>query len=601
MRKLLRKIGAILTSLRVWTLNLLTLAVLVALVAALLQQRPEPVDPEGKLLILAPEGTIVDQEVYPTEFSNPFAVPTSRQVQARDLTTLIRAAAEDERLAGVLLDFSDAGFAGFGTALNIADEIAALRATGKPVIAYSEHLTTGSYLMAAQANEVYVHPSGAVALSGLGGYRSYIREFTEKLKITIHNYSQGDYKSATEGLTRNDMSEPDRHQREQLIVPVWAKIKEKIAEARGLQPELLQTMADQHPAALFQEAGYNNLAYAEAHGLIDGTRSYPEFRADMIERFGKSDREGQDTYPHISAEAYFDQLEPEAEHSGAAVAVVFLQGVIQEGATAPGTAGGHDTARLIRRAYEHEDTRALVLRVNSPGGAIMASDLIRDELEAARSRDIPVYVSMGDVAASGGVWVSTPAHRIFAEPVTITGSIGVAVAFGTLENVFDYAGIHSDGVTTSKYAGWGIEQGVDAGLDAIFAQWASSAYQHFIDQVASDRERDAEYIRSIAGGRVWLAPRALELGLIDELGGLEDTIEAVAGAAELVDYRINYVTQEPSLGVQLLQRFSVYLGLHAESAYGRFSARLASLLKMLEDISQPTATVLCTDCLLEVP
>ena len=598
-RAFFRKIGSVLSTLRVWTLNLLTLAVLVTVVVALVQQAPERVEVEGKVLILAPEGRIVDQQVFPTEF--PFELPKPGLLQTRDLVSLIRGAAGDERLSAVLLDFSGASFPGVGTALTIADELAALRETGKPMIAYSERLTTMSYLMAAQANEIYAHPSGVVSISGLGGFRDYTRELTDKLKITLHNYSQGEYKSAVEGRTRNDMSAPDRRQREALYGPLWVELKSKMAAARGLDPELLQNMADHYPAALYTEAGYDSLAYAQQHGLIDGARSYPQFRAEMIKRFGESEQKDRETFPQISAEAYFAQLKPGSAEQGDAVAVVFLEGQIQEGPMGPGAAGADDLAPLVRRAAEHPDTRSLVLRVNSPGGSIIASEQIRDELVAARGRGLPVYVSMGDVAASGGVWVSTPADRIYAEPSTLTGSIGVAIVFPTLENVFDHAGIHFDGVTTSEYAGWGINQGVDAQLDAIFSRWAGSAYQRFIDHVAAGRDRDQEYIRSIAGGRVWLAPEALKLGLIDALGGLEQTIAAAASAADLKDYRVNYVLQEPTLGMQLVRQFSAGLGLDADSSYGRFASRMNGLMTMLEDISRPTATVLCTICLVDLP
>jgi protease-4 len=207
---------------------------------------------------------------------------------------------------------------------------------------------------------------------------------------------------------------------------------------------------------------------------------------------------------------------------------------------------------------------------------------------------------MGDVAASGGVWVSTPADTIFAEPTTITGSIGVAIAFPTLENVFEYIGVNFDGVTTSEHAGWGVNQGVDEKLDAIFARWASSAYQRFIDQVAKSRGKDPEYIRSIAGGRVWLAPKALELGLIDELGTMEDAISYAAGQAELDRYRVNYVVKEVSPAIALLRAFSLGAAGGVTSSYNVFAERVAKLMAVVEDLEQPRATLLCSHCLVEI-
>ena len=604
MKTFFRKLGAFLSGLRTWTVNLITLLLLIYLVVAigmLLVDQPGTVDPEGKVLIIAPEGMILDQETFPEKLLPPFAnFPESDQVQTRDLVEIIRAAAADDRLAAVLIDFSNAAFAGPSTALLLAQELAALRESGKPLIAYSESLTTASYMLAAQADEIYVHPSGGVAISGLGGYRDYTRELTDKLKIDIHNYSQGDFKSAVEGLTRRDMSEPDKLQRRELYGPIWARMKQQMAGRRGLDPALFQSMADNYPAPLINEAAYDTLAYAEQQGIIDGARNYPEFRAWMIERFGKAEDEDRDTYPHIAADVYRAQLEPEIPDTEDAVAVVFVQGGIQPGPEGPGVAGSDDIAALLREACEDENNKALVLRVNSPGGSIIASDIIRDELVAAKARGLPVLVSMGDVAASGGVWVATPADAIYAEPATITGSIGVAVAFPTFEKLFNHIGINFDGVTTSEHAAWNVFRGVDEKLDAVFARWAGSAYDRFVNTVAADRDKDPDYIRSIAGGRVWISGRARELGLIDELGTMEDTISEAASRAGLEQYRVNYVVKEVPPHIVFLREFSAGISGQVSYPWRAFGQRMETLLEALEGINQPTATVMCTECMVEI-
>jgi protease-4 len=455
--------------------------------------------------------------------------------------------------------------------------------------------------MAAQAETVFVHPSGAVSISGLGGYRDYTRELTDKLKITMHNYSQGDYKSYVESRTRTDMSEPDRQQRRELYGPIWATLKSVMATARGLEPEVFQSMADDYPVMLMNEAAYDNLAYAEEQGVIDGTKSFAQFRSWMMEKFGTDEDAETETYPHIYYQQYMAQMEPREQESEDSVAVVFAEGAIQQGPIGPGVAGSDDVSWLIRQAHEDERTRAIVLRVNSPGGSIIASDIIRDELVAAKEKGLPVYISMGDVAASGGVWISTPADIIYAEPTTITGSIGVAIAFPTLEGVFEYMGVNFDGVTTSEHAGWSPAQAMDEKKDAIFAQLASSAYNRFILTVADSRKRDEGYIRTIAGGRVWLGSKALELGLVDEMGTLEDTIAAAANAAGIEDYDVDYVVKEAPFAMKLLQQFSIALGIESNPVYGQFRARFGALIEQLAGISRPSATVLCTRCLLELP
>jgi protease-4 len=602
-KKFFGKLGNFLTGLRVLTVNIFTLLFLVYLVGGaiyLVNQLPEKVDPDGKVLILNPVGIIQDQEVFASDLGFPFSMSDGVQIQSRDLIRLIRAAADDERLSGVLVDFSGSKFAGSSTALRISDELAAFRTSGKSVVAYSESLTTGSYLMAAQADEIFLHPSGALAVNGVGGYRDYTRELTDKLKITIHNYSQGEFKSAVEGFTRSDMSEPDRLQREALYGPVWATLKSRMAQAREVEPEIFQQLADQYSVPMINEGSYDGLAWAQQQGIISGTKSFPELRSHMIEKFGKSDDETVDTYPHIYWSEYLSQVEREEVESENAVAVVFVQGAIVHGEGGPGVAGSDDIAPLIRRAHEDDSTKAIVLRVNSPGGSIIGSDIIRDELVAAKVKGIPVVISMGDVAASGGVWVSTPADTIYAEPTTITGSIGVAVAFPTLENVFDYVGVNFDGVTTSENAGWGVYKGVNEKLDAIFARWANSAYEQFIGLVAASRNREPDYIRSIAGGRVWLAPDALERGLIDKLGNMEEAIADAAQLAGLQEYKTHYVVQEVSPVMALLRQLSSGLTAQASSSYNVFARRMTSLMAMVKDISEPKATVMCSSCLIEL-
>ncbi|MEM1111849.1 MAG: signal peptide peptidase SppA [Pseudomonadota bacterium] len=603
MRGMFGKLGSFLTTLRVWTVNIFTLIVLVYVVGVvfvILRQMPEPEDPTGKVLILAPKGQIVDQEAYADDFGFPFTLPSQDQIQTRDLVRLIRAAAADERLAGFVIDFSGAGFSGPTTALEIADELRALKDSGKPVITFAESLGTGAYMMASQGDEIWLHPSGGLTLTGLGSYRDYTRELTDKLKITIHNYSQGDYKSAVEGFTRTGMSDADREQREALFGPIWDAMKNTMATGRELEPEVLQRHADSFGLAMLGEGGYDGLQAAITDGLIDGTKTFPEFRTYMKERFGEAEDSERDTYPHISGAAYFAQLEPEAQESEDKIAVVFVEGALQNSGIAPGVAGSKDITRLIREAHEDESNKAIVLRVNSPGGSILASDTIRDELSEAQRKSIPVVVSMGDIATSGGVWVSMSADAIWAEPTTITGSIGVAVVFPTIENVMDYIGVNADGVTTSRYAGWSVNRPVDEQMDALFAKWAGSAYERFIAGVALGRDKEPEYVRSIAGGRVWIGSTAQELGLVDNMGDLEAAIADAAERAALTDFDVNYVVKQPSRAFLLLRQFTSSVLGSVEVPALDFAARMELLTREFERLSQPRATVICTFCMVEM-
>jgi len=275
--------------------------------------------------------------------------------------------------------------------------------------------------------------------------------------------------------------------------------------------------------------------------------------------------------------------------------------VIMEGEITQGVAGSSGVVKQIRSAHENENTKAIVFRVNSPGGSIIASEMMRDELFAAKKKGINVVVSMGDYAASGGVYIATPADYIFAEPTTITGSIGVAIALPTLENAMDYIGVNFDGVVTSKHGGWDPTQAIDEDLDKIFAGWGADVYDRFVNFVADSRSQSYEDIKAIAGGRVWIATSAKEIGLVDEIGGIDDAIAYAVNLTELEDYQVEYYGQELSpeelILRELLENFDVSLG---EPKVLSALNGLADLYETLTDIQEPKALLTCKDCLVDL-
>ena len=587
-------------------LNLVTAFVLIFLIVMMfgaLTSGPEIKDPSGRVLIVNPEGTVVDQEVFISGFLSSIGTgPSTDQIQTRDLIRLIRAAAEDDDIPAVFVDFSSTSFAGTTTAINIAKELKALRDSGKRVIAFNDRLTTSSYLMASQASEVWVHPVGSISVKGIGGVRAYQKELYEKLKINFHNYSQGDFKSALEPNTRTGMSENDRMQREALLNPIWDEMKSLMAEGRGIDSDDIQYFADEY-SGFFSEAAIGNIAYAIENKIIDGTKSFPEFRQYMIKEFG-IDEEAEietETYKTISYKEYAGQIDGDFPHSDNQIAVITAEGAIMEGDISRGVAGADGVVKQIRSAHENENTEAIVLRVNSPGGSIIASEMIRDELFAAKRKGLNVIVSMSDIAASGGVYISTPADYIFAEPTTITGSIGVAIALPTLENVADYIGVNFDGVVTSKHGAWDQTQAVDDDLDKRFASWGADAYDRFISVVAESRSKSYEEIKEIAGGRVWIATSAREIGLVDEIGGIDDAIAHAANITKLEDYQVKYYGEELSntelILKELLENSDVSFGEHkVMSALND----LATLYETLAGIQEPKALFTCTDCVVDL-
>ena len=602
LRSIFAWLGRFLDKARTIMLNLGTAIVLIfftaLIIGALTSSGPETKDPSGRVLFIDPQGTVVDQEVFGSDFLSSLAADSSSdQIQTRDLIKLIRAAAENEDIPAVFIDFSSTGFAGPTTAINIAKELKALRESGKRVIAFSDRLSTISYLMASQASEVWVHPVGSVSVRGLGGMRPYQKELFENLKINFHNYSQGDFKSAVEGNTRTDMSENDRLQREALLNPIWDEMKALMAEARGIQPDDIQSFADDY-VGFFGEAAMGNIAYAEANNIIDGTKSFPEFRKYMIKEFGLDEEAETETYKTISYNEFSKQIDKDSTDSDNQIAIITAEGAIMEGDIAPGVAGANGVVKQIRSAHEDENTKAIVFRVNSPGGSIIASEMMRDELSAAKKKGINVIVSMGDYAASGGVYISTPADYIFAEPTTITGSIGVAIAIPTLENAMDYIGVNFDGVVTSKHGGWDPTQAIDDDLDKIFAKWGADAYDRFVNFVADSRSQSYEDINKIAGGRVWIASSAKEIGLVDEIGGIDDAIAYAAKIAELEDYQVEYYGQklspEEQIIKELLENFDISI---AEPEVLSALNGIASLYEALIEIQEPKALFTCQDCM----
>ena len=598
-------LGRFLEKARTVMLNLGTVLILIffaiIIIGALTSFGPEIKDPSGRVLLIDPQGTVVDQEVFNYDFLINLGTNFSTdQIQTRDLIQLIRAAADDEDIPAVFIDFSSTDFAGPTTAINIAKELKALRDSGKRVIAFNDRLSTTSYLMASQASEVWIHPVGSVSIRGLGGMRAYQKELYENLKINVNNYSEGDFKSALEPNTRTDMSENDRMQREALFNPIWNEMKFLMAEGRGIKSDDIQSFADDY-IGFFGEAEIGNIAYAEANNIIDGTKSFPEFRQYMIQEFGLDEEAETETHKTISYIEYAKQIDEDFSDSDNQIAVITAEGAIMEGDISQGVAGANGVVKQIRSAHENENTKAIVFRINSPGGSVIASEMMRDELFVAKRKGIDVIVSMGDYAASGGVYISTPADYIFAEPTTITGSIGVAIAIPTLENAMDYIGVNFDGVVTSKHGGWDPTQAINDDLDKIFASWGADIYDRFINFVAESRSQSYEEIKAIAGGRVWIATSAKKIGLIDEIGGIDDAITYAANMAELEDYQVEYYGEELSPEEMILKKLLENFDVSLEEPKVLLALNgLARLYETLTGIQEPKALLTCKDCLVDL-
>ncbi len=566
----LRKIWRALDGVRK-VLHLLVLLVLTVVVLALLAP-DEPRIPRDAALILAPEGALVEQlsgDPVSRAIARARGIP-QREVLVNDLIEVIREAADDDRIRVLVLQLDGLSGAGLSKLQELADEIILFKASGKPVIAVGDGFTRNQYYLAAHADDIYMHPMGFVYIDGYSRFSPYYKSAIDSLSIDFNVWTVGEYTSFVEPITRDDMSDEDREASGQYLGALWDAYQADVTAARELRTTAFQQYADT-ATDLLTEANGDTARMALDYGLVDELLPRDGINARLKALVVDSDEEddgdddGAEDYPRIGHEAYLrvirgETSDPSAEDS---VGVVVASGIILDGTQPPGTVGGDSTARLIRRATANERIKALVLRVDSPGGSAFASEVVLRELEVFQESGRPLVASMGSVAASGGYWISMSADEIWASPTTLTGSIGIGATFPTFQRSLDRLGIHVDGVGTTALAGQ-LDPLRELGPDvvAIIGQSIQYGYDQFVDKVASHRDQSVEEIDGVARGRVWIATDARDRGLIDNLGNLSDAIASAAGLAGLEEdgYRIEYLEKEldfsERLALELAQVFA---------------------------------------------
>ena len=529
--------------------NLLFLLIVILIIAAIVNtERAAPLAGENTLVI-APEGRLVEQYT-----SDPVSRAFARalgdeqiEVQLRDILRALESAKEDDRIERVYLRVDRLEPTGFASLREIADALRDVRAAGKEVIAFGENFGQAQYLLAAQADAVYLDPMGGLLLEGLGRYRAYYREGLEdKLGVDVHLFKVGEYKSAAEPYVR-DAASPESKQADLFWMnDVWSRYLGDIAEARGLSAAQLAADIDDLPADIAAVDG--DLAqYALSKKLVDGLMTKEQVYEMLAER-GVVDEDVDAGFRHVVMDDYLVHVMPGpvATDARPQVAVVVAEGAITGGDQPPGIVGGESTTALLRDARLDEQVEAVVLRVNSPGGEVFASEQIRREVVALQEAGKPVIASMGDVAASGGYWISMDAEKIYADPSTITGSIGIFGMFPTIDRGLDKIGVHTDGVGTTRFAGaFDITRPLDPAVGTVIQEVIEKGYADFISRVARARDKRVSEVDEVARGRVWSGEQAHARGLVDAFGGLRDAIAAAAEAAELDegDYRVRYVEQ----------------------------------------------------------
>ncbi len=544
-------------ALRRLILNLLVFGLLAALAVAAFSHRARV--PSGAALVLKPQGAMVEQlsagdpaaQLASQLLGTP---PVARETLLKDLLDAVHAAKDDARIKALFLDLDDMGGTGLTKLEDLAKAIMEFRGTGKKVVAYAEGYGQAQYYLAARADEVYLHPSGYLLLEGFGRWRNYYKDGLDRLGVEVHVFRVGEYKSFAEPFLRNDMSPEARQMTLDVYGDLWRDYLAAVGSARKVAPSEMVATIDNLPRRL-RATGGDLAKLALETKLVDRLAPRDEVRRRMIELVGE-DKDAK-SFRQVDTATYLRALGGDRSGAGRgkAVAVVVAKGEILDGSQPAGTIGGESTGRLIRRAREDDSVKALVLRVDSPGGSAFASELIRRECELTRGAGKPVVVSMGSVAASGGYWISTASDEIWASPDTITGSIGIFGIFPTIEKpLAKYLGIHTDGVGTTPFSDVARpDRPMDPAFADVFQQAIDHGYEEFLARVGQARHMTRDQVDKIARGRVWSGQDAKELGLVDQLGDLDQAIAAAAGRAKLEKgYRVWYVAKEKTLRERLL-------------------------------------------------
>jgi len=532
-------------------LHLFLLLVLFLIVIAALS-RPGPRVPEAAALLIAPQGMLVDQ-LSGDPLEQAIARAQGRGAQEtllKDLVDAIRAGKDDDRIKALVLQTDRMSGSGLSKLQELAEEIADFKESGKPVFAVGDGFGRDQYYLAAQADEVLMHPMGFVLVDGYSRFLPYFKSAIDKLSIDFNVWTAGEYKSVVEPMTRDDMSDEDREASLEYLNGLWSSYQSDVTAARELPADALQRYADNLPE-LLRRAGGNTAQLAQDYGLVDALVHRDGVRQRIREAVGATDNEDETGFPAIGHDEYLRAVRTvvPAPAERSRVGVIVLSGEIADGRQPPGTVGGDSAARLIRDATEDESVKALVLRVDSPGGSAFASEIILREIQVFQESGRPVVVSMGSVAASGGYWISMSADEIWASPTTLTGSIGVAGRVPTFQRTLSRLGVNVDGVGTTSLAGQDdVLQGLGEDIRDVVGQTVIETYEQFVGKVAMHRGRSVEEVDRAARGRVWTGAAALELGLVDALGDLDDAIASAAELAGLEEGRYGVHYFHPPLG-----------------------------------------------------
>ena len=570
-------------------LHLLILLFIFSIFIGALTSGTMPALPSEAALFIKPVGQLVEQYE-----GDPFDRALAELLDDADPQTLVQDvvdalayAKDDDRVKAVHLELTSMGGSGFSKLQRIARAIDDFKTSGKPVIASSDSYGQGAYYLASRADEIYMHPGGVMFLRGFGIYRTYYKSALDKLRVDWNVFRVGTHKSAVEPFTRDDMSDEDRASMQRLLDQLWDIYEANVREARGLDPDTIPALLDNFVESTRDAEGDLARVALDA-GFIDELLTRVELRQRIADKVG-SDPDEEDTYRSMSMGDYLDhmRLVGGSKVQEQNVGIVVASGEIMNGAQPPGAIGADSLARQLRRALRDDSVKAVVLRVDSPGGSTFASDVILHEILALRDTGKPVVASMSSLAASGGYVISMAADRIYANTSTITGSIGIYGMFPTFQRSLEALGLNTDGVATSIWAGeLRADREMSEDMKTVFQLSVESGYDHFVSQVSKFRGIEKSEVDRIGQGQVWTGADAIDNGLIDEIGTLEDAVHAAAELAGIgdSDYGEKLIEEELSPTEQMLIEFlggAKSLGIDVSWAVDRPSSveRLAGIVE----------------------
>lgn len=498
--------------------------------------------PDGAALFINPNGVLVEE----AETADPFEVALQQaygaeepsQIEVGEVARAIRNAATDERIKGIVLDLTYLYIPEISAskAHYLAAALDEFKKSGKKVYSIGDYYSQEQYLLASRADEIYLHDKGSLVFVGYAAYDGYVKSFLEKILVTPHVFRVGTFKAAVEPFLRDDMSPEAKEANLAFLGSMWSAYKASVEQARGLEAGAIDRFSNDFNTVLRESAG--DLAQAALKsGLIDKLANRIEQKKAMVEAFGETDDDV--GFTNVDLSTYLSAIGPEKDGKDPNIAIVTAAGTIVDGEAAPGIAAGGDTiAANLQTALEDDEVKAVVLRIDSPGGSAFASEVIRDGVLELKAAGKPVVVSMGSLAASGGYWIAAPGDEIWASPTTVTGSIGIFAFFPTFERAAEYWGVNVDGVGTtalsSIYAA-GVGP-LEPNVADIFQQSVEAGYRDFLDVVAEGRNLDASYVDSVGQGRVWIGEQARGLKLVDNLGDIDEAVAAAAKRANLEEY-----------------------------------------------------------------